>query len=765
MGSGRKDPPEIGPYDGPAGGWGSLESVTRFLLHEERPLEGARLLARQNKPDGFACVSCAWAKPARPHPAEFCENGAKATAWEITRKTVDEEFFAAHPLSELETWADHDLEAAGRLVRPLRWEAASDRYVPVRWGDALAHIAEELRALRPEEVVFYCSGRAALETSYLWQLFARLYGSNHLPDSSNMCHESSSVALPQSIGSPVGTVQLEDFEHTDCIFHIGQNVATSSPRMLHPLQEAVKRGVTIVTFNPLRERGLERFVNPQEPLEMLTARETAISAQYHQVKVGGDIAALSGVCKAVIEADDRARANGAPRVLDARFIADHTHGFEAFAQAMRAYDWRELERVSGLERASMEAAAAVYARARNAIAVYGMGLTQHVRGVDNVHMVTNLLLLRGNIGRRGAGVCAVRGHSNVQGQRTVGITEKPELAPLDRLKELYGFEPPRWKGHTSVEACEAMARGEAKAFLALGGNFVRAAPDTRAVEAAWRRQRLTVGIATKLNRSHVIHGEIAYLLPCLGRIEIDRQASGPQAVSVESSVAHFHGSRGYATPVSPALLSEPRIVAELAKATLCPNPRVRWDEWANDYARIRDAIEATWPDVFANYNARLFEPGGFARPVPARERRWKTSTGRANFIVPGALFAGRAGTAEHDVLQLSTLRSNDQFNTTVYGYRDRFRGVEGTRHVVFMNANDVARFGLRDGDLVDLVTAVDDGVDRRVRGLRVVAYAIPSGCCGAYFPEANPLIPLAHRAEESNVPAYKATPVRVVRHA
>ena len=564
-----------------AGGWGSLKAVATYLLREQAPASTAAALAVQNKPQGFTCVSCAWAKPRHPSAAEFCENGAKATAWELTGKRRPPAFFLEHTLAELETWSDHDLEAGGRLTAPLRWEASSDRYVEVSWDDAFAGIGAELKRLvaEPESVVFYASGRASLEASFLYQLFARLYGSNNLPDSSNMCHESTSVALPKTIGSPVGTVWLDDFEHTDCVFFFGQNVGVSSPRMLHQLQDARRRGVPVVTFNPLLEPGLTTFDNPQSARDMLLPGHTRISTQYLQVKPGGDLAAIAGVCKRLIEADDDALAKGLPRVLDAAFIAEHTHGFDAFATAVRALDWAEIERESGLQRAALEQAAATYAGARAVIGVYGMGLTQHREGVLNVQMVSNLLLLRGNIGKPGAGICPVRGHSNVQGQRTVGITEKPELAPLDKLKAQYGFEPPKKKGLTTVDTCTGVIDGSVKAFVGLGGNFVRAVPETQRVEAAWRQLRLTVQIATKLNRSHIIHGEVAYLLPCLGRIEIDRQASGAQIVSTEDSTGHMHASHAVAEPASKQLRSEVAIVAGMAIATLAPRTEVPWNAW------------------------------------------------------------------------------------------------------------------------------------------------------------------------------------------
>jgi molybdopterin-dependent oxidoreductase alpha subunit len=796
--NGPKQKPVIKPYDGPAGGYGSLESVAKALMREGLPLGALETLLHQNKPEGAMCVSCAWAKPAKPHPAEFCENGAKASAWELTQHRSDQDFFARHTLSELESWLDHDLEKAGRLTRPMRWDAASDRYLPVSWDDAFLEIGRELKGLAhdPDQAVFYASGRASLETSYLWQLLARLYGTNNLPDSSNMCHESTSVALPQSIGVSVGTVTLQDFEQADLILYLAHNPGTSSPRILHQLQDAVGRGAKIIGFNPLRERGLERFTNPQSPRQMLTGGQTSIADQVHQVKVGGDIAALTGICKALLAMDEAALESGASRpkardelldesdsdaafsikaaaadgkdrqVLDHGFIQTHTAGFEAFAAYCKAVSWAEIEEVSGLSRAALEDVSRTYAGAERVIAIYGMGLTQHVGGVDNVQMLCNLLLLRGNIGKPGAGVCPVRGHSNVQGQRTVGITEKPELAPLDVLAAQYGFEPPRQEGLSTVGVCEGMISGKVRAFLALGGNILRAAPDHQRLEPAWRRLRLTVAIATKLNRSHVLHGQVAYLLPCLGRLEVDRQAGGEQCVTMESSLAQFHVSRGRARPASEHLRSEPAIVAGLAKAALPFNPATPWDAWVGDYGQIRKAIEKTFPATFAGLNDKAFLPGGLTRPLAARERKWNTRSGRANFKVPSRLFAGDASSAgQAGVLQLTTVRSNDQFNTSVYGYRDRFRGVDGTRMVVLMNAADIIALGFKEAELVDMTTAIDDGVERVVRQFRVTPYDIPEGCCAAYFPEANPLVPLSHHDRKAQTPAYKAVPVRLSRSA
>lgn len=757
-----KHDPKFSSYNHPAGGWGSVQSLGRSLGREHVPLSGSRILMHQNKPDGFACVSCAWAKPAKPHPFEFCEEGAKATTWEITNRRCKPEFFARHTITSLGSWSDHDLEEQGRLTRPLRWDAGTDKYVPVGWAEAFREIGRELALLDPKSVVFYSSGRASLEASYMYALFARMYGNNNLPDSSNMCHESTSVGLPLSIGVPVGTITLDDFGKTDCIIFFGHNTGINSPRMLHDLQECAKRGVPIIVFNPLRERGHERFTNPQNPAEMLVKPSTPISSQYHQIKVGGDKAALMGLCKVLFEMDDAAKASGGARVLDQAFIAEHTHGFDEFEKSVRQADWPRIEHRSGLARGAIEAAAAVYARAKSAMVAYGMGLTQQVGGVENVQMIINLLLLRGNMGKPGAGVLPVRGHSNVQGQRTVGITEKPDLVPNDKLKELYGFEPPREKGLNCVEAAQGVMKGEVQAVFQLGGNLARSLPDHGQLIPAWRRLHLTVQILTKLNRSCLEHGEISYVLPCLGRTEVDEQATGPQAVSTEDSTACIHGSRGFAKPASAHVRSEPWIVAQLAKASLPSNPKVNWEWWVADYRRIRDAIEQTYPDMFRDFNERMFQPGGFHRPLAARHREWKTKTGKANFIVPESL-ADNVDSPSLDVFQLSTIRSQGQFNTTVYSDRDRFRGVSGTRMVLFMNPADIAREGLAEGETVGLSTAIEDGVHRHVGGLMVRSYNIPEGCLAAYYPECNPLVPISHHAKGSFVPAGKGVPVRIVR--
>lgn len=749
-------------YDQPVGGWGSAKSLLRHSTEQHAVSAIASLVADHNKPGGYVCTSCAWAKPAKPHAAEFCENGAKAAFWDLTSRRTTPAFFAEHSVTELLGWSDHDLENQGRLTHPLRYDADTDRFVEVTWAEAFAQIGNSLRGYQPEEVVFYASGRASLETSYMYQLLARLYGCNNLPDSSNMCHETTSVALPPSIGTPVGTVLLDDFKHTDCIFSFGQNVGTNAPRLLHSLQEARERDVPIVVFNPLREKGWEEFVNPQSPSQMLTNSPTTIATQYYQVSAGGDIAAMLGIAKALFDLDDEAQALGGARVLDASFIAEHTDGFADFEAMVRWTGWDEIQLNAGLPRAALEAAALTFAKARSVIAIYGMGLTQHRLGVDSVRVLVNLLLMGGHIGKPGAGICPVRGHSNVQGQRTVGISEKTKLVPLDRLAEQYGFEPPRADGMNTVEACEAVVAGRVKGFIGLGGNFVRAIPERELMEEKWRGLDLCVHVATKLNRSHLITGRATYILPTLVRQEIDTQASGPQIVTIEDSTTCVHASRGKFTPAAETLLSEPRIVAGIAMATLPPNPLVPWDRWVEDYALIRDAIARTYPDDFRDFNARLDTPGGFPRHIAARKRVWETENGKANFHCPKGLSASFDDGSDGDVLRLVTLRSNDQFNTTVYGHDDRLRGLSGSRRIVLMNADDRARLGLTADGRARLVTAVNDGIHREVIDFQVIDYDLPPGTCAGYYPECNDLIPLWHYAEGSKTPAAKSVPVRVL---
>jgi molybdopterin-dependent oxidoreductase alpha subunit len=747
---------------GPAGGWGSLKGMSAVFTRELPTPAVIETLMRQNKTEGYMCSSCAWGKPKHPHKFEFCENGAKATIWDLTRDRCTPDFFAEHTVTDLLGWQDFDLEMQGRLTQPMRYDAASDKYVACSWQEAFDGIGAHLKSLDPKSVVFYASGKAGLEASYLYGLFARFYGHNNLPDSSNMCHETTSVGLKKVIGSPVGTCVLEDFEHCDAIFYFGQNPGTNSPRFLHPLQDAVKRGCKIITFNPVREQGLLRFVNPQNPLEMLTGHATDLSHMYLQVKPGGDIAAVMGLCKHVLTVDGQRRAAGEPGILDRDFIDQHTHGFDAFASKARETSWDDIEKNSGLARADLEAAGDVYVNAKNVIGVYGMGLTQHVHGTQSIGMVVNLMLMGGHIGRQGAGMSPVRGHSNVQGQRTVGISEKPELVPLDKLAQMFDFEPPRDKGLTTVDACQGIRDGSVQGFFSLGGNFVRAIPDRDIMEPAWQKQALTVYIATKLNRSHLIHGRASYLLPCLVRAEEDQQQSGAQTVTLEDSFSHVYGSVGKRKPASEHLLSELAIIAGIAKATLPAHPKWRWDDWTADYSVVRDLIAETYAEEFYDFNQRMFEPGGFYRGNPARERIWKTDSGKAEFTDPTVLSALGVGDAPGR-FHLITMRSNDQFNTTIYGFSDRLRGLEGSRNIVLINPDDMARQGLKEGDLVTLIGDAGDNTHREVGGLSVTPFNLPDGCIGGYYPEMNALVPLWYHDEASKTPASKGVPVRIQR--
>jgi molybdopterin-dependent oxidoreductase alpha subunit len=555
---------------------------------------------------------------------------------------------------------------------------------------------------------------------------------------------------------------LEDFEHCDAIFYFGQNPGTNSPRFLHPLQEAVKRGCKIITFNPVRERSLERFVNPQNPMEMLTGHSTDLSHMYLQVRPGGDIAAIMGLCKHILAVDDAHRSAGAPSVLDQDFITTHTAKFDGFVEIVHRTAWQDIEQNSGLARADLERAADVYLAAKRVIGVYGMGLTQHVHGSQSIGMLVNLLLLGGNMGRRGAGITPVRGHSNVQGQRTVGISEKPELVPLDKLADQFEFEPPRDTGQTTVDVCDGVRDGSVKAFVSLGGNFVRAIPDRDVMEAVWTKQALTVYIATKLNRSHLIHGHVSYLLPCLARSERDMQVSGPQTVTIEDSFSHIHGSIGKRAPADKTLLSELAIVAGIAKATLPPHPKWRRDDWTADYGLVRDLIAETYASEFHHFNARMFQPGGFYRGNPAHERTWKTESGKAEFTHPDVLSALGVGDAPGR-FHLITMRSNDQFNTTIYGFSDRLRGLEGSRNVLLINPIDMERQGLSEGDQVSLIGDAGDNVHREIGGLTVTPFSLPHGCVGGYYPEMNVLIPVWYHDKASKTPAAKGVPVRIRR--
>jgi len=757
---------KIEVYKRPAGGWGALRSVAQQLVRQRIALKGARTLLSANQPDGFDCPGCAW--PDRDHTStfEFCENGVKAVAAEATASRATPEVVGAHTVTWLAAQSDFFLEDLGRLTHPLVYDAPTDRYRPVAWDDAFALIARELRALpHPDQAAFYTSGRTSNEAAFLYQLFVRAYGTNNFPDCSNMCHEPSGAGMRDSLGTGKGTVSLADFELADAILVFGQNPGTNHPRMLGELRAASRRGARIVSFNPLRERGLERFADPKDPVEMATGGATTISSHYFQVRVGGDLALLKGLCKRVFELDDQAREQGRPRVLDVDFIDAHTTGIDAFEADVRAEPWALIEAESGLSRERICEAAEVYVQAGRVIACWGMGITQHPQAVGTVQMIVNLLLLRGHIGRPGSGPCPVRGHSNVQGDRTMGILERPGQAFLDRLQAVFGIEPPREAGLDVLGTIDAMLAGRVRVFFAMGGNFAAATPDTAATWRALRSCELTVHVATKLNRSHLVHGRQALVLPCLGRTEVDVQASGPQQVTVEDSMSMVHLSGGLNPPASPHLLSEPAIVARLAAATL-PDSPIPWADLVADYARIRDRIEAVFDD-FHDFNRRVSVPGGFRLRNSASERVWATPSGKAGFRVHAVptdtpvhrARAAAGGGAAARVFTLTTVRSHDQYNTTIYGLDDRYRGVHGHRRVVFIHPDDLKDLGLRAGDWVDLASLYGDGEPRRANGFLLVAYDIPRGCIASYYPETNPLVSRASYALGARTPASKSVPV------
>ena len=752
----------IRPYHQPAGGWGALKSMGTALAKQHVAVSGMATLARMNQPGGFDCPGCGWADPKHTSPFEYCENGGKAVAWEMTARRCTPDFFEAHTVSELSGLGDYELEMEGRLTHPMRYDAGRDRYVPVSWDEAFAIVGEHLRALpNPNLAEFYTSGRASNEAAFLYQLFAREYGTNNFPDCSNMCHEATSVGLPQSIGVGKGTVLLEDFARADCIFIFGQNPGTNSPRMMTELRNAARRGATIMSFNPFRERALERFQAPQSPVEMVTLSSTPISSRLYQVKVGGDVALIKGMMKHLVAADEEAGKRKQAPALDWDFIRGHTSGIDALIADLRTTSWDDIERRSGISRADIEYAADAYRNADRAILVYGMGITQHRHGTQNVQQIANLALLRGNVGREGTGICPVRGHSNVQGDRTVGITETPSPALLDAIEARFGFTPPKAFGHNVVTALEAMVLGETKVFIGLGGNFAAAIPDWQLTQQALRRLDLTVHIATKLNRSHLVHGRNALILPCLGRTEIDLQASGPQSVTVEDSMSMVHASTGHNRPASDDLKSAPAIIAGMARATLGGRTRVNWEALVADYARIREDIAAVFP-IFQGYNERIQQSGGFHLTSLARERIWATASGKANFLVCEGLCEDPQAGGD-DVLWLTTVRSHDQYNTTLYSLSDRYRGVYGQRDVVFLDPAEMERLDLKADDRVDIVTASEDGIERAVRGFRVVPHAFPAGSCAAYYPETNPLVPLYAHDPQSFTPASKGVPVRLVK--
>ncbi|MGS7251420.1 FdhF/YdeP family oxidoreductase [Pseudomonas anuradhapurensis] len=754
----------IRDYKGAAAGWGALKSVTKSWLGSDNAFKNLRAMLKTNQNGGFDCPGCAWGESPENDMVKFCENGAKAVNWEATGRSVDPAFFARYSVSALAAQSDYWLEYQGRLTHPMRYDAATDHYVETSWEEAFALVAQHLRALAsPDQAEFYTSGRASNEAAFLYQLFVRAYGTNNFPDCSNMCHEASGVGMAETLGVGKGTVVFHDLELADAIFVIGQNPGTNHPRMLEPLREAVKRGAQVVCFNPLKERGLERFQHPQHPFEMLSNGSEPTNTAYFRPALGGDMAVLRGMAKYLLQWEREAQANGEPAVFDHAFIAEHTSGIDAYLDTLDATPWAHIVEQSGLTQAEIELAARMYRKAERVIMCWAMGVTQHRHSVATVQEIVNLQLLRGNVGKPGAGLSPVRGHSNVQGDRTMGIDEKPRPALLDALEKRFRFRVPRAHGHNAVLAIKAMEEGRAKVFIGLGGNFAQATPDTPRTHAALRNCALTVQISTKLNRSHLVTGRDALILPCLGRTEIDLQASGPQGVTVEDTFSMVHLSHGQLRPRSPHLRSEPWIIAGMAQATLGKRP-IDWEYAVADYARIRSMIADVIPG-FSDFNQRLQLPGGFHLGNHAAERKWRTATGKARFSpqwLPEQLVNAKVlARGDKPDLILQTLRSHDQYNTTLYGLDDRYRGVFGLREVVFVNEVDIRRMGFEPGEHVDLVSLWEDGVERRVSGFRLVAYDVPQGQAAAYYPETNPLVPLDSYGEGTYTPTSKFVAIKV----
>jgi len=764
--AGAQAPVEVGnvklgkPHMSAAGIEGVRQSL-RYVWGRMGVARGTGALLKLNQIDGFDCQSCAWpSADERRHLAEFCENGAKALSDEGTRKRVTPEFFRTHPVSDLLRHSDFWLNEQGRLTHPMVRRESSDHYEAIPWEGAFALVAKELHALQsPDEAAFYTSGRTSNEAAYLYQLFVRLYGTNNLPDCSNMCHESSGTALRETIGIGKGTVILDDFPEADAIFVVGQNPGTNHPRMLSSLERAKEKGARIVSVNPLPETGNFRFKdpnpqnfgNPFKAAMTFIGKGTRLSDLWLPVKINGDLALFKGIMKELLD-EERKRPG---KIFDHEFIARHTTGYQALISSLREVSWEQIIRSSGLDRSQIRQAAEITLSAKKIICCWAMGLTQHKNAVSTIREIVNFLLLRGNIGRPGAGACPVRGHSNVQGDRTMGIWKKPAPDLLDRLAKRYRFKPPRDQGRDTVDTIKAMHCGQIKVFFALGGNFLSASPDTEFTAESLARCRLTVHVSTKLNRAHLITGRQALILPCLGRSELDQTSSGEQFVTVEDSMGIISPSHGHLKPASKYLLSEPAIVARLAEAVLGERANLEWSKWSSNYDLIRDEIEQVIPG-FERFNRRISK-GVFYLPNSPRDRReFLTSTGKANFSVNQIEFLS----VDPGQYVLMTIRSHDQFNTTIYGLDDRYRGIYNGRRVIFMNSEDMRAAGLVQGQPVD-ITSHFEGNERQADRFLVAPYSIPRGCVAAYFPEANVLVPVGSVAEKSNTPTSKSVIVSI----
>lgn len=740
-------------YHHPAAGWGAAVSVAKVLVTERELWPGAKATLKMNHPvKGFDCPGCAWPDDNKGLKLDICENGIKHVTWEMTHKRVGPEFFAQHSITELATWTDFDLENQGRISYPMVYNADTDHYEPISWEAAFELVGSELRALKtPNEAAFYTSGRLSNEATFVYQLMVREFGTNNLPDCSNMCHEASGRALQASIGTGKGTCDLDDWEGSDALFVMGVNASSNAPRMLTALSEATKRGAHVVHINPLIEAGATRTIVPHDIMDMALFKTTSTSTSNLQVRPGGDLALIRGMAKVVFEAAEKD-----PSVLDQAFLDAHTTGFDQYREMVQGQSWEELSRQAGLSEDAIREAGRVYLNAEKVIISWCLGITQHEHGVDTVREIVNLLALRGNIGRPGAGPSPIRGHSNVQGNRTCGIDHRPKPEFLDRLDAACGISAPREPGLDTVGIIKAMNQEDVKVFIGMGGNFVLAAPDTVYTAQGLEKCDLTVQVSTKLNRSHLVHGKKALILPCLGRTELDQQKSGPQGVSCEDAMSSVQLSIGKRKPASANLLSETAIINGMARA-LMPESDTPWEAFTENYDSIREVMAKVLPG-FDDYNARVRQPLGFRIAQPPRERDFKTPSGLLEFsqaALPNVI------PDDSDVLILQTMRSHDQWNTTIYSDNDRYRGVKNLRELVFLNEADMKARGISQGDFVDITATAKDGSVRSVKSYRALKYDLPRGAAAGYMPEMNVLIGWSDYSTQSNQPLMKNIKVKV----
>jgi len=749
-----------------AGGLSSLTSTLKHIIQSQQPQTNFKNLLKANKDKGFDCPGCAWGDE-KEGLLQFCENGAKAIAWESTSKKVDSDFFAQYSVRQLQKQSDYWLEYQGRLTQPMKYNKQSDHYEPINWQDAYQLIADKLNSLTsPNEAEFYTSGRASNEASFLYQLFGRLFGTNNFPDCSNMCHEASGVALNESIGIGKGTVTLADFDHADAIFVFGQNPGTNHPRMMNALRKAARGGCKIVSFNNLKEVALERFASPQDPIELLTSKATTISHAYFTPKLGGDMAAIRGIVKIIFSRNQEQIENGKPEIIDLTFIKQHCQNFKQYQQIVNDSSWQKIEEQSGLSFEQLSQATDVFLAADNVICTWAMGITQHKHSVATIQEIVNLQLLSGNIGKKGAGLCPVRGHSNVQGNRTMGINEKPTAAFIDKLSLAVETQLPKDKGHNVYYALNALLDKTSKVLICLGGNIAQAAPDTKQTHQALKNTELNVQISTKLNRSHLCIGQDALILPCLGRTEIDNQNSGEQFITVEDTFSMVHASQGSVVPLANTLHSETAIVADIADATL-KTSTINWQELKGNYDLIRDLIEQSIPG-FTNFNQQLDQPGGFYLGNSVAQLKWHNQQEKALFSAQSLptsivnISEEQRTELQHKnqaLYTLQSLRSHDQYNTTIYGMNDRYRGISNARNVLFINEKDALKQGFKNNDTVDITSIWPDNQSRVVNNFILCFYDIPRSNLAAYYPETNPLVPLDSYGERSYTPTSKSVAV------